>query len=324
MTPASGTAPTHRTKTGPIASRRLALSDAIRREVVALVGAAALLSGCAGSGQNSATNSTGDGGGGVPADQVAARYGYSLTRTDTLPVNAIIPQFRDPKDGYARDLLASRCLADTVPYLVSTPRDVVNGFDMRTGQMEFNAEIAADRGYSALRARTAPDTAVPDSITITDPILAEMVECGSKADERLGRPPERLVNSIDSAGWNAVESSALVAEAAVQWKQCMQPVGVIDLPDTPLTMPSPSIEALSGVAPGTDGGGTPAPSPREREIAMADAACRESSGYDTAVFDAKRDGQLQAIGANLEEFEAARIEYIEYEKGIDEVIAELG
>ncbi|MNW69084.1 hypothetical protein D3C74_480080 [compost metagenome] len=64
-------------------------------------------------------------------------------------------------------------------------------------------------------------------------------------------------------------------------------------------------------------------SDREREVAVIDARCR-AEGYDEAVFHARVEGELAAIGRDVEGFEATRDDYLEYQKRIDAVINELG
>src|SRR5699024_9582697 len=88
-----------------------------------------------------------------------------------------------------------------------------------------------------------PDTAVPDSITITAEMQARMVECGERADERLGVAPQRLLNAIEATAWMGVEDDDAVAQAVSRWRQCMAPVGLIDLPDRPQGMPTDSIRS---------------------------------------------------------------------------------
>ncbi|MCL2423792.1 MAG: hypothetical protein FWD11_07890, partial [Micrococcales bacterium] len=165
-----------------------------------------------------------------------------------------------------------------------------------------------------------------ESVTITDSMLAKMVECGKEADARLGSPPERLLNDIEFAGWDAIEGDAGVQKAEQAWHACMEPVGLIDLPASPSQMPPASVIP----PPVFDADGFAADPPptvvtqAERDVAVADARCRAESGYTDAVRKARARGELEAIGANIEGFEAARTAYTEYQKGVDAVIAELG
>ena len=73
-------------------------------------------------------------------------------------------------------------------------------------------ETAADWGYQL------PPPAVPvvrpDAETYTPAVEEKGLRCGERTRERLGVPPERLLNEIESAGWAAVEASNEVTTAA--------------------------------------------------------------------------------------------------------------
>ena len=263
---------------------------------------------------------------GISAQDVAARYGYDESTASLSPVYALVPQFHDPKDGYARDLLAAQCLTGVVEYRVVAPDEQTSLIDPRTGQLEFNEQVAAQYGYPQLHMPADADSAVPDGVTITPEIQSAMQACGQKADERLGTPPERLLNDIEDAGWQAVPVSSEVQDAITQWHACMEPAGVIDLPSQPSEMPPASIAAQSQVE-DADGNLVPsgaAASDREKEVAVLDAQCRSQAGYDTAVLHARAEAELAAIGKDVEGFEASRAAYEDYDKGLDEVISELG
>ncbi len=265
---------------------------------------------------------------GLPAVDVAARYGYDTSSAAMSPVFALVPEYKDPKDGHARDVLASKCLEGVVEYRAVAPGSSASLIDERTGQLTFDEDVAAQWGYPQLRLPTSADSAVPEGVEITPAIHEAMVRCGEQADERLGLPPERLLNSIELAGWDAVAADAEVRQAVSRSRECMAPAGVVDLPDAPNEMPPASV-----VTPGSQtqdaqgnlvGVANSLPSARERQVATLDAQCRASSGYDVAVLQARADAELTAIGQDVDGFEAARSAYQEYEKKLDEVVAELG
>lgn len=264
----------------------------------------------------------------VTADDVAARYGYDISSAALSPAFALVPEYKDPKDGYARDLLASECLRDVVEYRAVEPGTGPSLIDERTGQLAFDEDIASQWGYPQLRLPTGTDSAVPDGVEITPAIHDAMVQCGEQADERLGLPPERLLSTIESAGWDAAATSPEVEEAVGQWHACMAPAGVVDLPDRPDEMPPASVVSPGSQAQDDQGNlvgvANSVPSAREREVAVLDAQCRTTAGYDAAVLRARADAELTVIGQDVDAFEAARTAYQEYEKKLDEVITELG
>jgi len=287
------------------------------RALIASLLAISALSAC-----NSSSGSDGEA---LTTADVAARYGYNVSTATLSPAFALVPEYKDPNDGYARDLLAEQCLRGVVEYRAVKPGTAPSLIDERTGQLTFNEEIAAQWGYPQFRLPNSVGSAVPDNVEITPAITDAMRQCGGRTDKRLGAVPARLLSGIEDAGWDAVGSSAEVQQATVAWRTCMAPAGVIDLPNEPNEMPPASV-----VNPTRDSQGNEtdtaniALSDREREVAMSDARCRAEVDYDGVVLRTRAEVELAAIGRDIQGFEAGRRAYQEYEKKIDEVITELG
>lgn len=265
----------------------------------------------------------------VAIEELVERYGYDAETATLTPSYAIVPEYEHPSDAYARDLLAAECLKDVVSYQVQKPEE--NEFlDGRTHQILFDEELARTWGYSAMRLNTTGGDGVEDS-ALTDEVHEKMVTCGEKANERLGDPPARPVSAVEDAGWIALDSSEEVAAAHAAWVKCMEPLGVVDLPDSPNGMPSRSVrspgsltELQTGRSEDVELDRSTPPDEREIEVAVADARCREKTDVDGIEFRARVRGELEALADDVETFEAARIEYQEYQRRVDEVIAELG
>lgn len=259
----------------------------------------------------------------LTATEVAARYGYDLASATVTPVYALVPEHRDQRDGYARDLLLRQCLDGIAEFQVVPPTpDLDPGFDPRTGQRLFTEEIAAQWGYQ-LPPPTIPIVR-PDAETYTPAAEERGLRCGERTKERLGLPPERLLNEMESAGWAAVETSDEVAAAAEEWRACMAPAGISDLPDRPHEMPSPSVVPPLSAEEQDQPPGSIMPSAREREVAVMDARCREDADVDGAELRARAGAELAAIGRDIDGFESVRRDYQEYNAKIDQVIQELG
>lgn len=287
-----------------------------RARIVSILALSALVSGCSSSEGGPAESAEAQ-----PVDSnliigMADRYGYEVESATQTPVFALVPEYRDPRDMYARMLLARQCMAGLLVYQVEPPRPstATDVFDARSGDKRFNEQIAAQWGYQAPPIDPSTRTTEVDGAS-SDVIDAKREECGARAQERLGNPPAAPLSRIVTAGWDALEVNDAVTELAAEWRDCMAPAGVIDLPDSPVGMPSQS------VAPTTEGA---APSTRQREVAVLDAQCREQVGYPSAVLRARAEGELSAIGRDPEGFDSARLKYQEYAKGIDQVIQEMG
>lgn len=270
-------------------------------------------------------SSSGSDGEELTAADVAARYGYDVSTATLSPVFALVPEYKDPNDAYARDLLAEECLKGIFEYRAVKPGSEPSLTDERTGQPTFNEEIAAQWGYPQFRLPNSLESAGPDDVEITPAVSAKMQQCGEDADKRLGAVPERMLSGIEEAGWDAVRSSAEVQQATAAWRTCMAPAGVIDLPNEPNEMPPASV---ANPTPDSQENETDtanlALSDREREVAVSDARCRAEVDYDGAVLRARAEAELAAIVRDIQGFEAGRRAYQEYEKKIDGVITELG
>lgn len=286
--------------------------------VVLVAVAVVVLTGCAGTpeGEDEPASEPG-----VSSSEVASRYGYDANVATLTPTFAIVPEYRDPRDSYARLLLAQDCLRGVLTYQVEPPPPASEAdvFDQRTGDRRFTVAIAQRWGYQIPPAPPASTSEESDSGLSSEEVDRRRAECGDATRERLGVPPERLLNDTVDAGWMAVDGDAAVRAATAEWNRCMGPAGVVDLPDGPFDMPSPSVGGETG-SPET----TAAPSEREREVATLDAECRESVGFTNAVFRARADAELAGIGRDIEGFESVRQEFAEYSIGIQQVIEELG
>lgn len=256
----------------------------------------------------------------LDAAEVAEKYGYNSDPSLSLTaVYVLVPEYKDLSDRYARMLLLKECMAGvleihTMPPLPDTATTV---FDPRSGERRLTAEIAHEWGYQIPPPLGKSPTAL-DSTLSDDEVLAMQYDCGDKTDELLGMPPARFLGDVEEAGWAYAELSSLVVDAAVEWRNCMEPLGVIDLPESPLFMPSPSVVTV-GVQ-----GGDVEPSEREVEVALGDAECRAQSSYTATLRSERSVGELEAIGKDIEGFEAVRQQFQEYQVGVDNVLQELG
>jgi hypothetical protein len=262
----------------------------------------------------------------TPAE-VAERYGYNTATSTMTPAYALVPEYRNPLDGYARDLLARECLQGVVDYQVVRPVPGDTELEeFRTGQAIFNEGVALRFGYPIFRAPATNGLVVDESVTMTEDILTAMKDCGKAADKRLGLIPDNIPFLIESAGWEAAATDPLVMSAASAWKACMAPLGIADLPEVPDLMPPPSMFPRWAVDEDGNYQGylDLALTDKERDVAVADARCRGEAHYDEVRFKARVVGELQAIAADPEGFEAARTEFADYFQGISEVISALG
>jgi hypothetical protein len=260
---------------------------------------------------------------GPPAEEVAERIGFDGSASSLTPVYALVPEYRDPMEGFARDLLAAECLDGVVEYRAVEPVST-EVFDVRTGQGLFNLSVAERWGYPHLRSWEVEDSAVPDSVMITDQIFDEMVACGEAADLRLGQAPETFLRSVESAGWQALDESDDMRSAESEWRLCMEPTAIEDLPASPLAMPSESVVPESSYLHGGTFVGSPSPTELERRVAVQDATCRDLVGFDDVMLSVRVQGELEHIGDHIDSFFTSLSDYERYGEGIDQVLRDLG
>jgi hypothetical protein len=125
-------------------------------------------------------------------------------------------------------------------------------------------------------------------------------KCFAATGETLGTvgrtDPYGLAADLASSAYDDATKAESVLSAERKWRACMIPVGVPDLPDSPIMMPSDSVSALRPSEDAPSQIGTEAVVPtREREVAVGDAKCRASSGYSAASYEAEWDNQVEAL-----------------------------
>lgn len=263
--------------------------------------------------------------------------------TWALPLD---PLFASPMERlrlYAHDLLAQACMAEagfndyeilttpSAPYPATRPHG--NG-------TLFNVAIAQAYGY-----RMAPDPGYKPSWEKIDlgggsywdskpaAFREQLDRCNDEIHPRLFGEPgtQRLdpgINEEDSFlsrlnRFTVDTSSPELQAAASQWRDCMAPQGIADLPEEPWTptirseMP-PSLQTRFDYHPTGD------PSADEIAVATADAQCRESSGWTHLLYEATWDQQAAFITAHQTDVDAFLAREEETAEKMRQIITEAG
>lgn len=155
------------------------------------------------------------------------------------------------------------------------------------------ARMDADRANRAV-SQQHPE-AVDACFEETAPILG--VADGSAYD---------LAQQIGNLAYAEAEQALEVREAAGDWRACMRDVGLPDLPEVPEEMPPASVDMGDGGdaidAPFRSGDELDVPT-EVRRVAVADASCRDSTGYTTTFYDAEWDAQVEAMDSRIDDLE---------------------
>lgn len=230
----------------------------------------------------------------------------------------------DGSIGYAANLLVQDCMQQAGfewPIPPFDPGARPSATWNSTARRLFDPDIAAQYGY---RIAPPPGVDVAQEIEINSRQLStaeqKTVErCRAGVTRRIAPPGSRLIDSLSAAAYDAALSEAETVAAARRWAACLAPQGISDLPDMPNVMPSSSIVKRFHIG---RGGGSA--SPEEIRIAVADARCRESSGYAQAVYDNEVDQQLALFAKNRDALERTRAAFKRNVERAREVIAQHG
>ena len=197
----------------------------------------------------------------------------------------------------------------------------------------FTPELAAKYGY-----HRAPDPRYPleDEIEAKGGLNSDQPkgfvekeqECFEEASQELkqaGVPEERSeTEQALSGGYNVLFSTAVtdeVHQAAARWRECMAPLGIVDLPEEPWTAGSmylpPSLMSAWGW---TSSFGKP--SADEIRIAVHDANCRETSGWSEALYESQWDLAEKFVEDNKPALDALLQQHNEYIKKYQQIIAD--
>lgn len=232
---------------------------------------------------------------------------------------------------YAVGLEASACIEETgYPFVVrrydiNAPLPVTNN---AVGRKLFDEKIAGEYGYHEQmnpRINWADQKASRElTFSLSDEAWDMIGNCLTEAEVRLGIDPEAVTYGgfpIDD-----VASVDSVREATGRWLECMAPLGIADLApgDDPYSMPTGSLTNKWGLNQDVPEWELDPATVDEIEVAVADAKCRESSGWAEARYQAEWSAEEEFLEKHRKEFEAMRAQYEIQEKNFLAVIAKAG
>lgn|GEM_PF-2693084 len=260
----------------------------------------------------------------------------------TLPAKSI-SQWRMPLDEYlspswdpttyATQLLAKECM-DATQYdwpLPALTVDPPTGESWNSvGRKLFTPELAQKYGYgnSPEHVLPASEKEAIDAFTAAANNLdasgaAALDRCWSRAAEQLRAQtdPTEFAQSLQSVGQPSAKDQTRLTSSKRKWQQCMAPAGIADLPANPTEMdPTAFLPAGEQSAP-VDSVKTVA-SPREREVAVMDANCQQSSGWASAAYASEWNLQAEQVRTHADELQRYRTQTVQQHDRAMKVIAE--
>lgn len=250
----------------------------------------------------------------------------------TSPVDEFMPT-KDVAASYASLLLDARCMdkagySGWAPPWRDTDPDPGPGWNA-VGIRLFNAELASSSGYRIPPAVRSDANAewqqyVRDLNRRDDPGENKHFEKCRDENQRKHRDVNidgrslNLAMGYASLGSDKARASSEVKAAAERWRDCMKPQGISDLPETPESMPSHGLDAKYGIPDDLEG---PAAA-GEIDVAVADAKCRESSGYTKAFYTVRWNETARLYRENYDELLRVREKLRKHDAAVQKVIDE--
>lgn len=178
-----------------------------------------------------------------------------------------------------------------------------------SGRIEVNSEKAKDPRYKALA--ECEDSAF-DDLKFLHEDFNEDPQKEPNFEDYLKESP------LTAMEYYSGQETPIVKKSIEEWKTCMRPLGIPDLPDNPFEMPTQSLSDkwFANYSESTEF----KPTPAEFEVAKKDAECRESSKFLRNSYDVqwaflnehvkKYQKDLQEDKKRRDEIEQKTLEYI--------------
>ncbi|MGN6428930.1 MAG: hypothetical protein ACTHMF_19105 [Leifsonia sp.] len=231
---------------------------------------------------------------------------------------------------YAENLLISPCMEKNgysfpVPFL---NLDALHGPSFNdAGARLFNLELAQQYGYHVA---PNPDPGAQQwreiratSPKMSDAEFAVFSQCLKDARTQVHLLPQsaQAASSYANDAMSRASTDADVVAAAKAWRECMRPVGVSDLPASPLDMPSAGLSQRYGL---NADGGSDKITQDELRVATADAQCQDDTGYRQKLYDATWSNQVEALRDNADDLKRSYDAIRKHRAEVAAVIAEHG
>lgn len=189
---------------------------------------------------------------------------------------------------------------------VEALRDRPTAVTNKYGRRLFDKGIAQSYGYRyAVEAEPGisedaePNIPPPDNSDTTS-------LCWDRAGDSLPEVPDMpLQFLLSSEAYERAKTEPSVRSAALDWKACLDERTSFAVPDDPQAMPSSQMVEALGIA---DDDSTRGVSREEIELAVADAECRDSTGYQSIFHESE-----SSLGSILRE---ENLEALEVEAGM--------
>ncbi|WP_417561900.1 hypothetical protein [Microbacterium sp.] len=227
----------------------------------------------------------------------------------------------DTAENDAENVLIVDCLAQSGVDWPVAPSDIDEAVTRHAATTTWSniplmtEAVAAKWGYHEAddpvkrAARIAAFKKTNAAATATPGFDALFRPCLDAARKKLPGGSADSVNRLNHYVWEARGAAArqpAVRAAAKKWRECLSSAGYAGMPDDPSDvstgMPTPELREQAGIP--TDGAGDGAPlapiTPQETALALADVACRDSSGWTKTQYAAEWDEEVKIVQKNAD------------------------
>ncbi|WP_182378669.1 hypothetical protein [Nocardioides sp. WS12] len=238
--------------------------------------------------------------------------------TWSLPLDAYIP---DPVTlEYAVNASIATCMQELgLKFTLIDPRRTVPAAYSSRLRYLFNLENAQKYGYRADKPGQTSN-AVSHGAPGQE---AKVEQCSLKAGRELdtSNPLLSLAQGFGGQAYEQAKESNALVEPSAKWRECMLPLGVPDLPESPVegSMPTDSQRVRFGTSDRMKAYKVPI-SALEVKEAVADAKCRDESRFTRTLYREEVRFELEAIRDHQGDLDKA-LEYAQEveEKGSDAI-----
>ncbi|WP_417554400.1 hypothetical protein [Microbacterium sp.] len=246
-----------------------------------------------------------------------------------MPLDEYWSAGTDSLSSYASNLLVSECLKTEyidwqIPWQSTDPSSYLAPTANMSGFQHLTVEAAREYGYRApvapggMGAPTAEELkqrkqflTLAASTPGFDAIINVCIKDARKQfDEAESTQIVNTMNGWVRDSWEKAEQNAAVKQTGTIWQKCLNDAGyAVDLA-APIddgadgTMPSRTLLQTLGIPPRWQSGDGAPENPLtqgEIELAVADATCRESSGWSKAIYDAMWVAQTKTVTEHADE-----------------------
>lgn len=255
-----------------------------------------------------------------------------------MPLDQFQAASTDALLSYAENLLVAECLGEEgidwpIPW---QPTDDESYLQPEANMSNFPAltvALATESGYHVnfnhgRRGASYEPIQELNAIALSTPGFEPVF--GACLDEAREQVPTLAVSESTNRlwGWRAeadplADDPSAVVEAGARWQQCLKDAGYVAAPDSPYEkdesdtlMPSDELMAEVGIPPRHF-----ELTQQEIDLAVADATCRESSGWSEAHYQAVWDAQVKLVSAHADELVQIREEWEAARKVVLDVVA---